>query len=174
MLLHLVNLLCLVFRPPIWIRFQHIFFIFDIIFIYTSKKWCWTHPPLPTSLTLFGYFHTMSYQVLKCALIGYHCKKKFHTKWAKPVDETNTDCFVVFVISSQTYWSKVKILQNLKQKKLFFIKKGIYIVYLKKQKISICHRTTFYVVFNMGSFRKVKIQNDLPKITQNQVNLLFV
>ena len=44
----------------------------------------------------------------------------------------------------------------------------------KKPNISICHRTTFYVVFNMGSFRKVKIQNDLPKITQNQVNLLFV
>ena len=65
-------------------------------------------------------------------------------------------------------------LTKFETKKPVLIKKGIYIVYLKKQKISICQRATFYVVFNMGSFRKVKIQNELPKITQNQVNLLFV
>ena len=59
-------------------------------------------------------------------------------------------------------------LTKFETKKTVLIKKGIYIVYLKKQKISICHRTTFYVVFNMGSFRKVKIQNELPKITQNK------
>ena len=29
------------------------------------EKWCWTHPPLPTILTLFGYFHILTYQVLK-------------------------------------------------------------------------------------------------------------
>jgi len=29
------------------------------------EKWCWTHPPLPTILTLFGYFHNLTYQVLK-------------------------------------------------------------------------------------------------------------
>jgi len=29
------------------------------------EKWCWTHPHLPTILTLFGYFHILTYQVLK-------------------------------------------------------------------------------------------------------------
>ena len=29
------------------------------------EKWCWTHPPLPTRLNLFGYFHIPTYQVLK-------------------------------------------------------------------------------------------------------------
>ena len=28
------------------------------------EKWCWTHTPLPTILTLFGYFHILTYQVL--------------------------------------------------------------------------------------------------------------
>ena len=36
----------------------------------------------------------------------------------------------------------------------------------KTAKISICHRTTFYSVFNMSSCRKLEIQNDLPQITQ--------
>ena len=29
------------------------------------EKSCWAHPPLSTILTLFGYFHTLTYQVLK-------------------------------------------------------------------------------------------------------------
>jgi len=36
----------------------------------------------------------------------------------------------------------------------------------KKAKISICHPTTFYSVFNMSSCRMLEIQNYLPKITQ--------
>jgi len=46
------------------------------------------------------------------------------------------------------------------------MKKGIHIVYLKKQNKSICHHTTFYSIFNMSSCRKLEIQNYLPKITQ--------
>ena len=30
----------------------------------------------------------------------------------------------------------------------------------------------FYSIFNMSSCRKPEIQDDLPKITQNQVNLI--
>ena len=33
----------------------------------------------------------------------------------------------------------------------------------KKQNIRICHRTTFYSIFNMSSCRKPEIQNGLPK-----------
>jgi len=29
------------------------------------EKWCWTHQPLPIILTLFGYFHILTYEVLK-------------------------------------------------------------------------------------------------------------
>ena len=39
------------------------------------------------------------------------------------------------------------------------MKKGIHIK-------SICHRTTFYFIFNMSSCRKPEIQNALPKITK--------
>ena len=43
--------------------------------------------------------------------------------------------------------------------------KGIHIMNNKKGKTkSICHRTTFYSIFNMSSFRKPEIQNGLPKI----------
>jgi len=45
------------------------------------------------------------------------------------------------------------------------MKKGIHIMNPKKQKC-ICHRTTFYAIFNMSSCRKPEIQNDLPKITK--------
>ena len=45
------------------------------------------------------------------------------------------------------------------------MKKGIHIVNLKQQK-GICHRTTFYSIFNMSSCRK-------PELHQHQVNLLF-
>ena len=84
------------------------------------------------------------------------------------------DCFVVlvFVISSQIYWSKVYILQILKKKlfdrKLIFFltKKGTHIVNLKKAKTDSCHRTTFYSIFNMSSSRKPEVYTkDLPKIT---------
>jgi len=61
------------------------------------ENWCWTHPPLPTILSLFGYFHILTYQVAKlkqntenpkfCALIGCHCTKCSHkmckTNWWK-------------------------------------------------------------------------------------------
>ena len=46
------------------------------------------------------------------------------------------------------------------------MKKGINSVNLKKAKISTCHRTTFYYIFNRLSCRKPEIQNDLPKITK--------
>jgi len=36
------------------------------------------------------------------------------------------------------------------------MKKDIHIVNLKKQKESICRRTTFYSIFNMSSCRKSK------------------
>ena len=32
--------------------------------VFFFKKWCWTHPPLPPILSLFGYFHILTYQVL--------------------------------------------------------------------------------------------------------------
>ena len=32
---------------------------------FPPEEWCWTHPPLPTILTLFEYFHILTYQVLK-------------------------------------------------------------------------------------------------------------
>ena len=50
------------------------------------------------------------------------------------------------------------------------MKKGIHIVNLKK---SICHRTTFYVVFNMSSCRKPEIQNGFPKITKIKLICFF-
>jgi len=49
------------------------------------------------------------------------------------------------------------------RKFIFLMKKGIH-MNPKKQK-SICHRTTFYSIFNMSSY---KIQNDLPKITKTK------
>jgi len=45
------------------------------------------------------------------------------------------------------------------------MKKGLTYYESKKAK-SICHRTTFYSIFNMSSCRKPEIQNDLPKITK--------
>ena len=36
----------------------------------------------------------------------------------------------------------------------------------KKAKTSICHRTNFYSIFNMSSYWKPAIQNDLPKLTK--------
>ena len=39
------------------------------------------------------------------------------------------------------------------------MKKGIPIMNPKKR---ICHRTTFYSIFNMSSCRKPEMQNDLP------------
>ena len=43
------------------------------------------------------------------------------------------------------------------------MKKGIYNDYLKKQKK---HMSPYYFLFNMSSYRKPEIQNDLPKITE--------
>ena len=43
------------------------------------------------------------------------------------------------------------------------MKKGIYNDYLKKQKK---HMSPYYFLFNMSSYRKPEIQNDLPKITK--------
>ena len=60
-----------------------------------SRKNYVEHPPLPTILSLFGYFHILTYQVAKlkqntenpkfCALIGCHCTKGSH-KCAKLVE----------------------------------------------------------------------------------------
>ena len=52
------------------------------------------------------------------------------------------------------------------------MKKGIHIVNLKS-KMKICHLTTFYSIFIMCSCRKPEIQQDLPKLTKNQMNLPF-
>ena len=46
-----------------------------------------------------------------------------------------------------------------------FMKKDKLIVNLKSTK-SICHRTTFYSIFNTSSSRNPGIQNDLPKLTK--------
>ena len=47
------------------------------------------------------------------------------------------------------------------------MKKGIHTMNKKiSLKKCICHRITFYFIFNMNSCRKLKIQNDLPKITK--------
>ena len=35
----------------------------------------------------------------------------------------------------------------------------------KKTKIGICHRTTYYSIFNMSSCRKPEYNNELPKLT---------
>ena len=40
------------------------------------EKWCLTHPPLPPSLALSGYFHTLNNQDLKL---------KQNTKYARSV-----------------------------------------------------------------------------------------
>ena len=40
----------------------------------------------------------------------------------------------------------------------------------KKANKSICHRTTFYSIFNMSSCRKPEIQNDLPKVSKIKRN----
>ena len=42
----------------------------------------------------------------------------------------------------------------------------LYAATLWGHKKYICHRTTFYSIFNMSSCRKPKIQKDLPKITK--------
>ena len=75
---------------------------------------------------------------------------------------------------AQKYWSMVYILQILKktysiESWFFFMKKGIHIVNLKS-KMKICHLTTFYSIFIMCSCRKPELQQDLPKITKNQMN----
>jgi len=36
----------------------------------------------------------------------------------------------------------------------------------KKQKQSLCHRTTCYSIFNMSLCRKPELPNDLPKINE--------
>ena len=46
------------------------------------------------------------------------------------------------------------------------MKKGIHIMNSKKSKKSICHRTSFYSIFDMSSCKKPEIQNDLHKITK--------
>ena len=46
-------------------------------------------------------------------------------------------------------------------KKLIFSRKGKHIVNLKKQKVYV-NRTNFNSIHNMSSYRKPKIQNDLP------------
>jgi len=56
---------------------------------------------------------------------------------------------------------------------IFLMRKDIHIVYLKKQKKYICHCTTFYSIFNIGSYRKPEIQNDLPKITKIKLICYF-
>jgi len=43
------------------------------------------------------------------------------------------------------------------------MKKSIKYYESQKAKTSICHRTTFYSIFNMSLCRKPEIQNDLPK-----------
>ena len=47
------------------------------------------------------------------------------------------------------------------------MKKSIKYYESQKAKTSICHRTTFYSIFNMSLCRKPEIQNDLPKITKS-------
>ena len=54
------------------------------------------------------------------------------------------------------------------------MKKGTHIVNLKKQETSICHRTIFYSIFNMSSYRKPEIQNPLTKITKVKLICYFV
>jgi len=48
------------------------------------------------------------------------------------------------------------------------MKNGIHII---NPKISICHRTTFYFIFNMNSC-KARNTNDLPKITKIKSKIL--
>ena len=73
------------------------------------------------------------------------------------------------VISRQPYWLKVYVLEILKKivrKWFFFLWRKVYILLIQKSKNKACHRTTFYSIFNMSSFRKPEIHNDLPKITK--------
>ena len=37
----------------------------QVTVLFFPEKWCWSHPPLPTIITLFGQFHIVTYQVLK-------------------------------------------------------------------------------------------------------------
>ena len=48
---------------------------------------------------------------------------------------------------------------------IFLMKKGIHIVNLKSKNVYVTH-TTFYFIFNMSSYRKPEVHNDLPKITK--------
>ena len=60
--------------------------------------------------------------------------------------------------------------RNIEQMCTFYKLKNCSIVswlwILKNKNKSICHRTTFYSIFNMCSCRKPEIQNDLPNITK--------
>ena len=77
-------------------------------------------------------------------------------------------------VSVRDFESKVKLIKginltHLKRKCsieswLFVLWRKVYILWIQKSKKSICHRTTFYSIFNMSSCRKPEIHNDLPKI----------
>jgi len=54
------------------------------------------------------------------------------------------------------------------------MKKDIHIVNLKKQKESICRRTTFYSIFNMSSCRKSKNTKWFGLNHPNQLNLVLL
>ena len=81
--------------------------------------------------------------------------QKVHTKCAKLVDEKNNRLFCCLSVhdfehidqscTSYKYWKK-----KFYRKLIFFL----------------CHRTTFYSIFNMSSCRKPEINTNLPKITK--------
>jgi len=61
----------------------------------------------------------------------------------------------------------LQIKKTLLDRKLtsFLMKKGTHLINPKKQKC-LCHRTTFYSIFILSSYRKPDIQNDLLKLTK--------
>jgi len=103
------------------------------------------------------------------ALIGCQFAQKVHTKCAKVVDEKNYQQFCCLSVCD----FEPKIL--FKGVHLTILEKCSierYIVYLKKQKLSICHRIPFYSVLNMskGISYMYSLNYQTLKLKQNTQN----
>ena len=93
-------------------------------------------------------------------------QKKVYTKCAKLADKKSSvrDFEPKILIKGVhlTNWKKLMFDRTL----MFFLWRKVYILWIPKRKTNICHRTTFYSIFNMSSYRNPKLLNGLPKITK--------
>ena len=104
-----------------------------------------------------------------CALIRCYCTNCLHKMY-----KTNKST----VLLCKCSWCRANTIDqrctsyNFKKKhysiESWFISYEERYTYYKSKKAitSICHRTTFYSIFNMSSYRTPEIQNDLPEVTQ--------